>query len=122
MRRLLATGLLAGLALAVTGCGSSTATVNLSLNGQPFMSMVASGDQKGIDDAKAKAQQQSTGQAGVAVSVVDGDQHQGNKVCETDVTDSSGTYHVVVYSSNPLVTQEVCTSIAQGAASASSST
>ena len=119
MRRFLAAGLAAGFALALAGCGQSTATINISLNGQQFVSMVVTGSQASIDKAKSDATS-GTGVSGVSATVVDGDQHQGNKVCETDVTNGSDTGHVVVYSSNPLVTTQFCSQLAASVSSASS--
>lgn len=118
MRRLV-TGLIGiGIAVGVAACGQSTATINVSNNGQVIISMVVTGDQSGINSAKQQAQ--SGGGGATQSSVVDGDQHQGNKVCETDVTQNGDTYHVVVYSTSPAVTPSFCDSTLKGGSSGSS--
>jgi hypothetical protein len=79
-------------ALAVAGCGSSSITVKESFGSQSI-SIVASGDSSTIAAEKAGAP---------AGSVSDGDNHSGNKICESDVTDNGRSFHVVLYSTTSL--------------------
>jgi ABC-type Fe3+-siderophore transport system permease subunit len=77
--------------LAVAGCGDQTVTIKPSA-ASPIV-LVASGDAAAIAFVKG---------ASPGGSVTDGDSHSGNKICETDVSDSGHSYHVVLDSTAPL--------------------
>jgi len=93
--------------LALAGCGDKTVTMQIGASGIS-MSMVVTGNSDAIDKAK---QQAASSASGATVTVSDGDQHKGNKVCETDAKSQGNNYHVVVYSDSPLITASVCDSI-----------
>ncbi len=109
----------ATMAIGLVGCGSSQSiTINLSVSGVT-LSMVASGDATGIAKAKSQIQGGLGSSSAANFTVVDGDSHTGAKVCETDVSDSSGTYHIVVYSDSSVITPDICTSIKSSSTSGS---
>ena len=116
MSRFLTVALAAVSLFALAGCGNSTMTVKFTSTAGSI-SMVVSGSQDGMDKLKQKMSSElsSAGSDAGQVTTVDGDQHVGNKVCETDVTDSGSTYHVIVYGSVPGLDSSICSSIQSGA-------
>ena len=121
MRRLASWTAVIATLVAVTGCGTQSITAKYSQGGISI-SIVASGSQAAIDAAKAQIKSQGTSGAGAGVTFADGDSHDGNKICETDVTDSGQTYHVVIYSNSSLIPASTCAAMGSSGSSSSSST
>jgi len=108
-----------GTTLALASCGSSTKTVTLNYsNAGTTLSIVVSGDSNAIDGFKQGAAQSLASASSGNSAEVDGDQHTGNQVCQTDVTNSGVTLHVVVYSNSSAITSDVCSTLASAAAQA----
>lgn len=94
MTRLSAAGVTVAITLVLAGCGGSTITVQYMNKGQVQGSVVVSGDSDGVNQLKAKVPTEGSANE---LSVVDGDQHQGNQVCATDVSKNGKSYHFVAY-------------------------
>ena len=111
MRRALCSAVLAAVLFGLTACGDETITMSISVLGQS-VSAVVTGSSDAINQAKSQINTAISGLGTVQVS--DGDHHQGNKVCETDVSKNNLTYHVVIYSTSPLATPTTCDTIRSG--------
>ncbi len=114
MRRAAVCVLACVLGLTLVACGDKTATLKISGPSGSF-SLVMTGSQDTIDTFKGKVEQIASGGGGAGASVItlDGDQHEGAAVCQTDVTDNGAKYHVAVYSTVNSITSSVCDSIQQ---------
>jgi len=103
MRRLLLGSIGVAGTLLLSGCGSSSITVQST---SPAASIVVTGDSTALTALKTKIQAQLlTGE-----TVVDGDQHSGNHVCGFSATKNGHSYQVDAYGN---VTTGTCSSAQQ---------
>jgi len=84
-------------ALLLSGCGSSSLTVQSS---SPAASIVVTGDSSTMTAIKTKIQSQLSS----SETIVDGDQHSGNHVCGFSATKNGHTYQVDAYGNVPSTT------------------
>ena len=98
MKRLITVALTCGAALLLTGCGTSTFTLNgKGVSGKPA-SMVVTADNDVVAQAKQSASSGSNGD----FTISDGDNHQGGSVCQFDYKSKGGhSYHFAVYGDLP---------------------
>ncbi len=93
--------------LAATGCGSpKTTTVNVA-GSQRTLSLVITGP-SGSLDAEVEQLKGAVASGGATATTLDGDQHAGASLCQTDVSDSTGTYHIAVYTDSTDVPASLC--------------
>lgn len=112
MNRVLSVLALTAVSLGLAGCGDQSITMKMSFSGQS-LSVVATGSAEAIAKAKTEinASLASATSAGASVQTVDGDQHEGNKLCETDATKDGQKYHFVVYSNSSTFPASICDSM-----------
>ena len=98
MKRLITVALTCGAALLLTGCGTSTFTLNgKGVSGKPA-SIVVTADNDVVAQAKTQAASGNTGD----YTISDGDNHQGSTVCQFDLKSKAGhSYHFAVYGDLP---------------------
>jgi hypothetical protein len=98
VRRLILGGIGLSAILLLSGCGTSSLTLVVS---SPAASVVVTSDSDAIKAFKPKVQQQL---AATGETLVDGDQHSGNRVCGFSSSKNGHTYQVDVYGSAPAQT------------------
>jgi hypothetical protein len=81
-------------ALVLVACGEKTDTLQASGANGAALSLVITG---GPDSIASFEKQMSGIVAGGTVQIVDGDQHKGLLICQTDVTKNGVQYHVAIY-------------------------
>jgi hypothetical protein len=100
-------------ALAVVACGNKSATLEISGAAGTFSLVITgSADTIAVFENKVSSYVSSgQGNPGVNLTTVDGDQHTGPLVCQTDVTDNGVPYHVALYSTLASLTPALCAQI-----------
>jgi len=91
------TGMAVAAALLLTACGSATITV---VRTSPAASIVITSDSNAISALKPKIQPQLV----AGQSLVDGDQHSGDRVCGFTLNKNGHSYQVDAYGSLPNTT------------------
>jgi hypothetical protein len=105
-------------ALGLVACGDKTATVQITAaGGSVSLVITGSADKIAAFESFAAGLGAALGPAGApaSASTVDGDQHQGALVCETDITENGDKLHVAIYSASPGAPSTLCSQLGNGA-------
>lgn len=102
-------------AVLLASCGetSATTTVEMTTTGGT-VSVVVTASQANITKIEDGIKGGSNSIPGVSVTAVDGDQHSGGLVCQTDATAKDGeSGHIAIYSTLAGVTSAFCDQMKQ---------